>query len=218
MPKWDIALEGLTPDEVRQIEQRMRPRLHGPRRTLFREGDPSDSLILVRAGRVRLFLSTADGEEFTVTLVRGGSLLGLAAAVLRQPRILSAEAVGAVDTLVLPVEDLAHCMRTIPQFAINLTRLLAILAVENIQRAGPLALDSARMRLSRILLAVASEDPAHDGAATVQGLTHDDLGKMVGATRTWVSLTLADFEKRGLIAKQPGRIVLLEPEALAQAE
>jgi CRP/FNR family cyclic AMP-dependent transcriptional regulator len=216
--KWDIALRGLAEGEIRQIEACMHSRLYGPRRTLFREGEPSDSLIVVKAGRVRLYLSSAEGDEFTVMMVTAGSLLGLAAAVLGKPRILTAESVGSVDAMVMPVADLVHCMRTIPQFAINLTRLLAILAAENIQRAGPLALDSSRVRLGRILVALAAADPRSNGAATVEGLTHDDLGKLVGATRTWVSLTLADFEKRGLISKYPGRIVILEPGVLAAVD
>lgn len=212
--KWSRALEGLTPEQVEEIEKRMRVRLYGPRRMLFEEGEESDTLIVLRAGRVRLYLTSAEGEEFTVILVTGGSILGLAAAVLGRPRILSAQAVGSVEALVMPVDDMVHCMRTIPQFAINLTRLLATLAVENIQRAGPLALDSARVRLGNILVALSTTSLGDNGAATVEGLTHDDLGKMLGATRTWVSLTLADFERRALISKQPGRIVILEPAGL----
>lgn len=213
--KWAIALQGLDAAQVRDVHSRMHARPYAARRPLFHEGEPSDTMIVVRTGRVRLYLSSAEGDEFTVTMVRPGSLLGLAAAVLGMPRILSAEAVGAVEALVMPVTEMTHCMRTIPQFAINLTRLLATLAVENIQRSGPLALDSARMRLASILLAVATADAT--GQPTVDGLTHDDLGKMVGATRTWVSLTLAEFERKGLIRKQPGRIVILMPETLAKA-
>jgi CRP-like cAMP-binding protein len=211
-PKWLMALAGLTHEQSEEIHRRMRACSYPARAILFHEGEPSDTLVVMRNGRVRLFLTTAEGEEFTLSILTGGSILGLAAAVLQRPRILTAQAVGAVDVSILPVPDMTHCMRTIPQFAINLTRLLAILSVENIERSAPLALDSATARLGRILVALAS--PGCEGP-TVEGLTHDDLAKMVGATRTWVSLTLADFERKGLLRKQPGKIVLLNARGLS---
>ena len=103
-------------------------------------------------------------------------------------------------------------MRRIPRLAHNVTQLLAILAVENIERSAPLVLDSAAQRLGRILLALSVR--RSDGAQVVQDMTHDELGKMIGSTRTWVSLTLAHFERRGCLVKQPGSIVILDPDGL----
>ncbi len=213
-PKWLMAMAGLSHEESEAVHRRMRPRSYAPRTSLFQEGDPSDTLVIVRNGRVRLFLTTEDGEEFTLSILGAGSILGLAAAVLGRPRILSAESVGAVDVSILPAADMQQCMRTIPQFAINLTHLLAILAIENIERSAPLVLDSATSRLARILVALAA--PAAGGGQAVEGLTHEDLAKMVGATRTWVTLALTDFERKGLLAKQPGKIVVLDPDGLSR--
>ena len=212
-PKWLMALAGLTHEEAESVHRRMRSRSYPARTVIFQEGDPSDTLVVVRNGRVRLYLTTAEGEEFTLSILGPGSILGLAAAVLGRPRILAAESVGPVDVSLLPATEMAHCMRTIPQFAINLTQLLAILAVENIERSAPLALDSATARLGRILVALAA--PLPGGGQAVEGLTHEDLAKMVGATRTWVSLALADFERKGLLLKQPGKILILDDRGLA---
>lgn len=213
-PKWDLALAGLSHDQAEDVHRRMRAQSYPPRTALFREGEPSDTLVIVRNGRVRLYLVSEDGDEFTLSLLTGGSILGLAAAVLRRPRALSVESVDSVDVSILPVEEMAHCMRTIPQFAINLTQLLATLAIESIARSGPLALDSAALRLGRILVAVATPRAQASGPLVVEGLTHEDLAKMIGATRTWVSLTLSDFERKRLISKQPGRIVILDAARL----
>jgi CRP-like cAMP-binding protein len=212
-PKWLMALSGLTHDEAEDVHRRMRPRSYPPRSVIFQEGDPSDTVVVVRNGRVRLYLTTAEGEEFTLSILGPGFILGLAAAVLGRPRILSAQALGAVDVSLLPAREMVDCMRTIPQFAINLTQLLAILAVENIERSAPLVLDTATERLGRILVALAAPLPA--GGQAVEGLTHEDLAKMVGATRTWVSLALADFERKGLLQKHPGKILILDAAGLA---
>ncbi len=211
-PKWNRALEGLAHEEAEEIHRLMRLRPYAPRATVFTQGEPSDSLVVVRNGRVRLYITSAEGEEFTVSMLTAGSILGLAAVVLRRPRILSVEAAGAVDVSILPAGDFAACMRRFPRFAHNITELLAILAVENIERSAPLVLDSAAQRLGRILLALSVR--GSDGAQVVQDITHDELGKMIGASRTWVSLTLSQFERSGCLAKQPGCIVILNPQGL----
>lgn len=211
-PKWLMALSGLSPEEAESVHRRMRQRCFAPRTAIFQEGEPSDTLVVVRSGRVRLYLTSADGEEFTLSILGAGSILGLAAAVLGRPRILAAQCVGAVEVSLLPAADMADCMRAIPQFAINLTHLLAILAIENIERSAPLVLDSATSRLARILVALAA--PVPGGGQAVEGLTHGDLAKMVGSSRTWISLALAELERRGLLAKQPGKIVVLDAEGL----
>jgi CRP-like cAMP-binding protein len=211
-PKWNQALQGLSHDEAEAVHSLMRARSYPPRGAIFGQGEPSDTLVVVRNGRVRLFITSPEGEEFTLSLLTGGSILGLAAAVLQRPRILSAEAAGHVDVSVLSTIDFFACMGRFPRFSRNITHLLALLAVENIERSAPLVLDSASQRLGRILVALATR--THSGEQAVRDLTHDDLGKMIGASRTWVSLTLADFERRGLVTRQPGCIAILNPEGL----
>lgn len=211
-PKWNQALQGLSHDEAEAVHSLMRARSYSPRGAIFSQGEPSDTLVVVRNGRVRLFITSPEGEEFTLSLLTGGSILGLAAAVLQRPRILSVEAVGHVDVSILSTSDFVASMGRIPRFSHNITRLLALLAVENIERSAPLVLDSASQRLGRILVALATRMPS--GEQAVRDLTHDDLGKMIGASRTWVSLTLADFERRGLVTRQPGCIAILDPKGL----
>lgn len=211
-PKWNRALEGLTHDEAEAVHRRMRGKRFAPRTVIFSQGEPSDNLVVVRNGRVRLFITSPDGDEFTLSMLTAGSILGLAAVVLRQPRILSVEATNPVDVSILSARDFEDCLHRIPRLAHNVMRLLAILAVENIERSAPLVLDSAPQRLGRILLALAVPGP--DGRQQVLQVTHDELGKMIGTSRPWVSLTLADFERRGLVTRQPGIIVIHDAAGL----
>lgn len=213
-PKWNQALQGLSHEEAEAVHSLMRACSYSPRAVIFSQGEPSDTLVVVRNGRVRLFITSPEGDEFTLSLLTGGSILGLAAAVLQRPRILSVEAAGPVDVSLLSAANFAACLQRFPRFSYNITRLLALLAVENIERSAPLVLDSASQRLGRILAALAVRSP--DGGLVVQDLTHEDLGKMIGASRTWVSLTLADFERRGLVTRQPGCIAILDARGLTQ--
>jgi hypothetical protein len=51
----------------------------------------------------------------------------------------------------------------------------------------------------------------------VVGLSQEELGKMIGASRTWVGLTLGEFERRGLLTKTRGRLTIPDAALLAKA-
>lgn len=211
--KWEIALDGLNETEKGFIRSRLQSRKVGRRRPLFHQGEASESLILIEEGRVRLFQTSEAGREYSIGVCYAGAILGLAALVLQRPRILSAESVDRVTISVMSRAAFQHCLQSVPLFAANVTRLLAILAVESIERSGPLAWDDASVRLGEILTSLALPDRSdpRKRRLRVEGLTHDDLAKMVGVGRTWVAQTLGRFERRGLISKGRGRITIDDP-------
>ncbi len=214
--RWAEALEGLTVEEVAALQQQMKPQVFATRSNLFQQGAPSDDIIVIASGRVRLSIVSETGQEYSPNLVEPGGVVGLAAALLHRPRILTAEAVGVVRAHLLSIGSVENHMLSVPRFGLNIARLLATFTVEHIARSGFLALDSASMRLARILLASSAATSASASQRRIEGLTHEDFARMVGASRTWVSLALADFERRKLISKQPGCIVILDVEQLGK--
>jgi putative ABC transport system ATP-binding protein len=61
---------------------------------LFRQGDPSDLVYLVRSGEVEILRETGDGSEEHVTLIGPGGYFGELGPMLNLPRSASARAVG----------------------------------------------------------------------------------------------------------------------------
>ncbi|NOJ41864.1 Crp/Fnr family transcriptional regulator [Bradyrhizobium australiense] len=100
-PKWSIATEGLSAAQRQMILDRMKAVSFDPKETLFDQGEPSDTLLLVTEGRIRLFQTLENGEEFTFGICLPGTILGLAATVTGQGRILSAEALEAATASIL---------------------------------------------------------------------------------------------------------------------
>jgi CRP-like cAMP-binding protein len=213
-PKWSLALSGLSAAQRRDIRKYMRTLTLPPRSILFRQGAPSDALVVLEDGRVRLLQTQRNGEQFAFGVFVGGTVLGLAALVLDRPRILTAEAIDQVVISVMPRNDFVTCARTVPGFLDNITRLLALLSVENIERSGPLALDDAWVRLGSILVSLARNDNS-SACPTITGLTQEDLARMVGVSRAWVGAALAEFERAALISKRRSRITIEHPDRLA---
>lgn len=207
---WLAALNGLRDDDIRRIEEHFTVREVDARAPIFRQGEPGDSLYIIQSGRVRLYLHSETGEEFTAGIWSEGYIIGLISAFLGQSRFIAAEAVDHVELKVLQRNALHHCMETIPRFAINIANLLALLASDSIQRAAPLALESVDTKLGRVLLRLARPEVANSKSQEyiVRGITQDALASMVGASRPWVNRALADFEREGLIQRRSRSIAI----------
>lgn len=202
--KWDVLVEDLSDDEASRVRRRLRRVNFEPREPLFRQGDPGDAMLLVHTGRVRLYLLSEEGEEFVTGVTGVGSVLGLAPTVLGTKRFQSAEAIDRVEASRLSMVDLHSLMDAIPRFSRNVARLLAILSAESTIRSGPLALDPIKTRLASTLINLAAldeQDPC-GRVHVIEGLTQGELAKMLGASRTWVAITLAEFEKHGLLQRK----------------
>ena len=208
-PKWNIATEGLDAAQRQMILDRMKAVSFDPKAILFDQGEPSDTLLLVTEGRVRLFQTIENGEEFTFGICMPGTILGLAATVTGQPRILSAESLESATASIMTRPDFLYCLSSIPAFHWNITRLLAILSIESIERSGPMALDRASVRLGTILKSLARPEQGDSREQlSVVGLSQQELAKMIGVSRSWVAIALAEFERLGLISKSRGKIVI----------
>ncbi|MBV9458049.1 MAG: Crp/Fnr family transcriptional regulator, partial [Bradyrhizobium sp.] len=215
-PKWSIALNGLDAEERQLVHENMRPVYFEPRAVLFDQGEPSDTVLLIREGRVRLYQTLESGEEFTFGLCEVGAILGLAALVAGQPRVLSAVALEPVTASIVTKTEFMGCLNMVPRFHWNITRLLAIQSVESIQRSGPLVLDTAAVRLCSTLKSLGRPE---SGDATgerlhIDGSTQQELAKMVGVSRNWVATALGELERLGLISKSRGRITIVSVRRL----
>jgi CRP/FNR family transcriptional regulator, cyclic AMP receptor protein len=103
---------------------------------------------------------------------------------------------------------------------------LAISVVEALEYQGKcysiiiqmLGTRSAAARLAQLLLVMAHRDGhvAPEGLVIGRSLTHDDMGKMIGATRQWVRTTLERFVARRLIKVCPSHIVITNRKELTR--
>jgi CRP-like cAMP-binding protein len=216
-PKWLLALDCLQQEDRASLVGAMK-RLAVPSRcSLFRQGDFSDRLIVLDAGRVRIFQTSESGEEFTLGVCVGGSTIGLAPLLLGAPRNTSAETLDDSSISVLGHVDFERFLQAMPSFGAGLARLLATMAIESSAHCGSLAQDSARVRLGTTLLSLArnSDSQAAQPQFHVSGITQEDLARIVGVSRTWVALTLGLLEERGLIVKKKRLIAIPDMERLA---
>ena len=185
---------------------------------IVRQGDAVSSLFLVTSGAVRLSSVTASGREIVVGLLCRGDLFG-ESALLGDPSLVRAQAVGPTTVLALPIPSLRATLERAPATAEELLRLIA----SRLHRTSA-ALEDAMVadlptRVVGRLRELADDHgvPGPHGIRLRVPLTQDELARMVGASRESVNRTMGALAARGVVRSGGGRIVITDPDALRNA-
>src|SRR5262245_65710956 len=115
--------EQLSPTEQAELEQVGRRRDFRRGAVIFREADRTDSVMVLRSGRVKVSVDTASGTEVVLAVRGPGALLGEFSAIDRQPRSATVTAIEAdVSALALTLEEFEGFLRSHGRVAVLLMR------------------------------------------------------------------------------------------------
>jgi small-conductance mechanosensitive channel len=114
----------LTADELRLLSSMSKNRLVNAGTPLLRQGDPGDSLYILRDGLLEVRIAKGDHPETAVGRIHPGSFFGEMSLLLGEPR--SASIVPVVDSMVSEIsrEAMTRLMRDRPELATYLGELL----------------------------------------------------------------------------------------------
>lgn len=178
--------------------------------SLYRVGDRTDHLYLVRDGEVRESIASESGRELVLQVARQGETVGELCFCSVRERQESAVAV--TDATVIPVyaEDVLSYVLKDPRAALEVLEYLFHRIGELSTRVQELAFQNVRQRVIHHLLRMAAE--AAEGAGqTAQGtdtvvlprMTHEEWASRVYATREQVSGIFADLRRLGAVDYRP---------------
>ena len=205
----------LPADALEDLAQRLRTRRYDKGAPVFYQGDPGMSLCIVKDGRVKLSLTSAEGREIIIDLVAPGEFFGELALLDGEPRSADAVATEPSELLLLDRDDFVRFLLDRPAAAVE---MLAVLS-RRLRRDTQLLQDAAFLdvpaRLARTILRLAQ--PSDDGGAQVTPrLNQSDLAALVGTTRETLNKWLGFYQSQGLIRWDRGRITVIEPNRLRQ--
>jgi CRP/FNR family cyclic AMP-dependent transcriptional regulator len=178
-----------------------------PKNTLLiQEGDLTDQLYVVLAGRLKVFLSDSDGKEVIIDTLRQHDCFG-EMALEGEPRSASVMTLEPCKLAVIERDQFKNFLSKNPDAAYALI-VTVIRRARNLTRAiGSLALLDVYGRVARLLLDNASEE---NGKLVVgERMTQQDISKRISSSREMVSRILADLREGGYIGIEEDRIVIL---------
>jgi CRP-like cAMP-binding protein len=199
-------------DEVELISKELTMRHCQAHQTVF-EGSP-DRVYLLKAGRVRLYHLSADGEDVTTDVLEPGHLFGLSALFGSSSEDLNAEALqdsyvceaGGQEFLAILARHplmMAKVMMAMARQMFRLERTIESLAREPV--------DS---RLARLLTDLQSSSQKQPDGLLLSAMTREDMAKICITTRESVSRTLSAWSKDGIVELRGRRILLRDPRRL----
>jgi CRP/FNR family cyclic AMP-dependent transcriptional regulator len=175
---------------------------------IITEGDPSDSLYVILSGRVKVYLSDAEGREVVLNEHGPGSYVG-EMAFDDMPRSASVMTLEPCTFSVVSGKEFRSFVASNPDATMHLIRNLirrARLASESIRS---LALLDVYGRVARLLLDLAVDK---DGRLVVeQPYTQQELAQRVGCSREMVSRIFKDLVAGGYIRLDGRRIQIERP-------
>ena len=209
-------LAGLTDDEYVMVRNVSTVRHYGPGDDVFLQGDHHDGIFVILSGQVRTYYAGPSGREITLAYWSPGNFVGGPEIFGGSPHVWSGQAIRPTAVLHVPGRALRGLMERIPRLAVGLVEALDHKGKCYSAMIHMLGTRSAAERLAQLLILMANLDgrKAEDGLVIGRTLTHEELAKMVGATRQWVTTTLDRFSEQGMIAMQRHRIIVRDEERL----
>ena len=176
--------------------------------TIFRAGEPSEAVWVVKTGRVHLMKFLADGKASTTCVMTPGETFCCLPAL--DQKAYPTDAIAAQDSVVvrIPTGAFHKAMQRSPGFA-QQTLCLFCDRLRQVEHQSCTVYDSAEARLAQALLALSKKF-----GATIP-LTRQELAEIAGTTLETAIRTLSRFTKDGLIRSARGRTTILSPQQLS---
>ncbi len=189
------------------LERTGAPRIYEKDEMIYLQGNHAEEFFYLKSGSARIFLSSENGSEKTLSVVRPGGIFGEAAFFDGLPRVSSARALVRSGIIRITRRVLLSCIRQEPQFAMELFSRLALTIRMLSAQVDAATFQQADERLARLLLSLADADG-------LVRATHEDLAALAGVSRVTASRILSRFAARGWIKTGYRSLIIHQARAL----
>ena len=186
--------------------------------TIFRHGDIGNALYFLDSGRVKIVVTSEQGEEVLLAILGPGEVFGELSVFDGMPRSATVVAVEDVTALMLDRAAFQEFVRKEPEVSLH---LLAVLSRR--LRMGDIMVEDCAFldvpgRLAKKLLELSEQhgNKTPEGVEIQLRLTQRELAGMVAASRESVNKHLAYFRQKGFVRLYRGHLVIRKPDELAR--
>ncbi len=208
--------QNLSDDELEVLSVRLGKRVVGPGEPLFAQGDPGDTMYIIRSGRVKVFIIDEQGREIVFNTYGPGEFFGEFSLLDGQPRSAGAAATEQTQLFSLHRADFMAAVRQCPEIAISVMQVLVARLRHTTEYAESLAFLNifGRVALRLRELAARYGQPVRDGILIGIPLPPEELAGLAGIDARSVDRVLQSYTNSGLIRVDGDQITVLDTEAL----
>jgi CRP-like cAMP-binding protein len=209
---------GLEASQLDGLARECRVRRYAKGEQVFARGDSGGGMFLVLDGSVALTITSADGGEVTLAVLKPPQSFGELAVIDDGPRVATATARRSTLVLAIPRQDVRRLLREVPEVSLALLTALASVVRQVDDHASDLVLVGLAGRVAKFLAATADGSTVRrpDGLVPVDlRISQAELAGLVGGSRQQVNRVIVSLEASGAIQRDGSRIVAVRPRQLA---
>lgn len=170
-----------------------------PGATIYSQGDPSDTVLYVQEGSVKLSVLSPAGKEAVVGVLGDGDFFGEGALAGQPVRLATATAMTVSRVRVVPKRQMIRLLHQ--QHALS-DRFIAHMLARNSRLEEDLVdqlFNASEKRLARTLLLLARYGKLDGPRRVLPKISQEVLAEIVGTTRSRVNFFMNKFRKLGFI-------------------
>jgi CRP-like cAMP-binding protein len=205
-------LRSVPTEDLKAVAAASRLRTFRRGQILFTKSDPTDSVIVVVSGRVKVTIRSADGGELTLAVIQPGGLFGEIGVADNGPRSGDAETLDECQLLLIPLATIQDICARVPSAAQALSKSIASTLRRLTEATGDLVFLDLPRRVAKLLLS----QPRGDDGVIQSRMSQEEFAHQVGGTRQSVNAALRGFEKRGWIEVHDRTVMIKQAAALGR--
>lgn len=180
---------------------------------IVNEGDPIESVLVVRSGRIKTFRTSATGKEYVIEVLHDGQALWHGMFLDDNVYHYSVECLSRVELCRIHRADFETMLANHPSEALNIIRMVCTELDDAEERIMMLGIKSPRKRLAEYLLI---RDQRCAGPEI--HLKLEDIANSIDLRPETVSRNIAQFAREGLVERTGrGRLRVIDHEGLRAA-
>lgn len=199
----------LPPEERKRFVESVHEKSLSKGSTLFHEGEKSDSVWLLRKGRIHLNKFLHGGQVSTTCVIAEGELFCCLPALDHQTYPVNATAAADSVVIRIPSPTFSAWMQNYPSFSQE-TLCTFCTRLREVECHGCRIYDSVENRVAQVLLTLSRKF-----GKTIP-LTRQEVAELAGTTLETTIRTLSRMKEKRLIRSSRGQITLLDSKLLEE--
>jgi CRP/FNR family cyclic AMP-dependent transcriptional regulator len=202
----------LDDESLRELSAVARKRVFRQGEVIFHRDDPGQVLYIVKEGKVKIALTSPDGQEVSLTVFGAGECFGELSILDGEPRSADAVALERVELYALQRQDFVNVVMNHPKIAVQVMKVISQRLRQADNQIEDLLFLDVYGRVAKKLLELSETHgvPTAQGVRIELRLTQQELASMVGASRESVNKVMGYFTDKRYIMTDKHKITLMK--------
>lgn len=187
---------------------------------IYFANDPSNSIFLLKKGRVKLTRTSPEGKEMIIALINPGEVFGEMAIFEEGERTDYAYALDDCRICAVSRDDFVKFLEETPEVNSKITKIIGFRLKKYTKRIEDLVFKDASQRVVSFLITIAEDQGKQVGEEIFikPFLTHQEIAELTACSRQTVNAILTDLREKDIINFDRKKMIIKRIEELKKKQ